>query len=388
MTPQEIWQYRFCLGRALPTGDLRENLVAQLADPVPVDTLFPRLKPWQDILAFRQTEFATPEERDAAKAEVMPKSQDYYGPLMNYCQSGDRPFLARLMLDIPNAAPTGGDIGKWGVYTYSFWKVLMRHMLSSHGDWLVGAILEHPQYRGFLNTEENIGPNSAQGNGSPPDENLARELHELLSVGDGVLSQETGDMREAALLLTGLRNFGFDPAYQEPGDRTVLGKRIAFRPDQTMIEEYLRWLAVHPAAAKTQVRRLVEPLLGTNFSRDAAFRERLEQVWLDTGGDRRAVLTAMVMDDAAWKPMRGAPVNSFVGYATHCNEHGLTHPAPERYQFGIRETLGYNFEHAPDPDGLPRDNRVIGGSFIVLRTVWRGTEAQRAKSMTHERIVV
>jgi uncharacterized protein (DUF1800 family) len=390
MTPQEIYSHRFCLGHPAPAGDLRQALARQLEGPVP--ELF-ELAPWQQVMDVRSRKTWTSDaERKAAHAAVIPKEWAFWNPLLRFTQNPERPFVARLMLDQPNAAPTGGDPGQFPVFSWSFWQGLMRNMLSPHGDWLVFAILDHMLYRFYLNADLNIGPNSKMGNRkSPPDENLARELHEVLSTGNGVLNQsaEGGDMREMALLLTGLRTTGFDPAYQEPGDRTVLGKTIKFRPDQSMIEEYLRWLAVHPKTAMKQVDKIVRPLLGTNLSLDPAFHERLADVWIRSGGDRRAMLTAMVLDDAAWKPQRGAPVNRLCGIAMHYNINRFQYEPlgkmPFSYWFNI---IGYRYENAPDPFGLPTDDRVIGGSLMALSTLWKGTEAQRAASLHYTRIIV
>lgn len=386
MTPQEIYRYRFCLGHPAPNGDLRAALARQLEGPVP--NIHPGLKTWQEIAGFKSSRL-TGEERKAQEAITIPGVKDYWDPLLNFTQTTDRPFLARLMLDIPNAAPTSESRVN---YTYSFWvHALQANLLSTHGDWLVSVILGHYLYRYYLNTNDNVGPNSQKGRvrmqgggfgpGTPPDENLARELHEILSVGDGVLHQETGDMSEAALLLTGLRNEGFDPIFQEPGDRVVLGKHIKFRPDTSMIEEYLRWLAVHPKTAEAQIERLVKPILGTNLTPN--LRAHLAQVWADTGGDRRKVLQAMVMHDDAWSSNRGAPVNTLVGFVTHLNENRITPPG-----LVWQNHLGYRFERAPDPEGLPMDERLIGASFLLYRTQWPGTAQQRHASMHYSRIVV
>jgi uncharacterized protein (DUF1800 family) len=341
-----------------------------------VPRLHEEIRPWQEVYRWDHTSYA--KRQEAGWPNPLPSPAQFWNPLIEFCRTTDRPFLARLLLDGPNFAPTSeGDVHQ----VYSFWgHCVLPNLLSKHGDLLKSVILNHSLYRSFLNTNLNVGPNSARGRKLPPDENLARELMEVLSYGPAF--QDTGDMTELALLLTGLRSDGYDPTYAEPGTRTILGRTFA----QGDIAGFLDWIAVHPATARHQVDRMVRPILGRNLT--PALHDHLAERWIATGGDRRAVLQAMVMHDDAWSPLRGAPVNTLVGYVSYLHEHGIV-LKPGKTPFVVWQThLGYRYEAAPNPKGLAIDDRLIGGGFLLHRAQWPGTLPQRLSAMSHTRTIV
>ena len=381
MTPQDIYTYRFCLGHKAPSGDLREELAQQLEGAPP--EVNPALSTWEEIahVAFGGLKGA---EREAAAAALVNSKMDYWQPKLRLSQTTNRPFVVRLMWDVVNRWPTFESRPK---FVYSWWAhVQHRYLLSQYADLVVAAILEHNLYRRYLNASENVGPNSLKGRGAPPDENLARELHEIGTTGPGVLEQTGPDMTEAALLLTGLRDAGFDPAFQEPGDRHVLGQTFSATPGSPkIIEQYLRWIAVHPNTAEHQTRKLALPILGRNFTRE--LHELMQQVWLDTGGDQRKVLQAMVLHDDAWSPVRAAPLSTAIRRATYLVANKLNVPL-DRDQFNHRAHTGYEFERAPNPEGLPIDERLIASSFLLYPLNWEGTAEQRASAMSYKGAIV
>jgi uncharacterized protein (DUF1800 family) len=94
-----------------------------------------------------------------------------------------------------------------------------------------------------------------------PNENLARELLELFSLGEGHYSE--GDVREAARALSGYRltadrQLVLDPRRHDPGPKTILGRTDAF--DGASLAD---WLAEQPATARHITSRLWLRLVGT-----------------------------------------------------------------------------------------------------------------------------
>jgi uncharacterized protein (DUF1800 family) len=93
-----------------------------------------------------------------------------------------------------------------------------------------------------------------------PNENLARELMELFSLGIGNYTE--ADVREAARALTG-RTVTDDGAYAENsaahdgGDKTILGKKDRFKGD-----DLVRMVLEHPATARRIAWRICELFLG------------------------------------------------------------------------------------------------------------------------------
>jgi uncharacterized protein (DUF1800 family) len=94
-----------------------------------------------------------------------------------------------------------------------------------------------------------------------PNENLARELLELFSLGEGHYTE--ADVREAARALSGYRlnaerQLVLDPRRHDPGPKTILGRTAAF--DGVSLAA---WLAEQPATARHITTRLWLQLVGT-----------------------------------------------------------------------------------------------------------------------------
>ncbi len=90
-------------------------------------------------------------------------------------------------------------------------------------------------------------------------ENLARELMELFTLGEGNYGE--GDVKEAARALTGwtVKNGEFRDvaAYRDDGEKTILGRRGAWRGD-----DLLAMLLEQPATSVRLARRVCEMLIG------------------------------------------------------------------------------------------------------------------------------
>jgi uncharacterized protein (DUF1800 family) len=102
------------------------------------------------------------------------------------------------------------------------------------------------------------GPANHKGN---PNENLARELLELFSLGEG--HYEEVDVREAARALSGYRldaeqMLVLDPRRHDFGTKTILGRTTSFNG-----ESLAGWLSEQPATARHITSRLWLQQVGT-----------------------------------------------------------------------------------------------------------------------------
>src|SRR5207249_7433812 len=132
---------------------------------------------------------------------------------------------------------------------------------------LLFSAATHPAMLRYLDNAQSAGPHSravafaarrAERQQEMPrltglNENLAREILELHTLGvNGGYTQ--ADVTSFAALLTGWRignqddGTRFDPAWHEPGRKTVLGKSYAEGPDA--LREVLHDLARHPSTAR------------------------------------------------------------------------------------------------------------------------------------------
>jgi uncharacterized protein (DUF1800 family) len=99
-----------------------------------------------------------------------------------------------------------------------------------------------------------------------PNENLARELMELFSMGIGNYTE--ADVKEAARALTGWTvaedGFAFNEKAHDDGEKTILGKTGKWKGD-----DLLRMVLEHPATAKRVAWRICELLLGEKANKSA-----------------------------------------------------------------------------------------------------------------------
>jgi uncharacterized protein (DUF1800 family) len=169
---------------------------------------------------------------------------------------------------------------------------------------LLRAAILHPAMLIYLDKQVSVGPGSriGQRHGAGLNENLARELLELhtLGVGSGYTQ---ADVTELAELLTGLavdRAEGtlFDPRRAEPGAETVLGQQFGGDPARIEhIHAVLDALAARPETARHIARKLAVHFVAD--TPDPGLVDRLAATFADSGGDLGTVAAALAADPVA-----------------------------------------------------------------------------------------
>lgn len=133
---------------------------------------------------------------------------------------------------------------------------------------------------------------SNQNRKGSPNENFARELMELFTIGIG--SYTDADVKEAARAFTGWRSnrrtgvYSFAAGQADRNPKTILGQTV------NSGEEVIRLLANHPAAA-----RFITAKLWFKFAApttiDSPVVSDLSSVFSSTGGDIKAVMKALFL---------------------------------------------------------------------------------------------
>jgi hypothetical protein len=199
-----------------------------------------------------------------------------------------------------------------------------------------------------------------------PNENLARELMELFTLGVGHYTET--DVKEAARALTGwklsLGRFRHWPADHDDGDKTILGRKGRFNGD-----DLVALLLEHPATAGRLAWRLCDWLMGENGVDTAAIEALaagLRQHDLDIGWAVETILRsrAFFAEKTLGNRVLG-PVEFLVGLprALECFD-----PPPSSLVVGEwTKRLGQELFYPPNVGGWPGGREWLTTQGIIGR---------------------
>jgi uncharacterized protein (DUF1800 family) len=255
------------------------------------------------------------------------------------------------------------------------------HISGRFADILIAATL-HPAMLSFLDQSASTGPNSLVGQRRKRglNENLARELLELHSLGVGASYSQT-DVRQMALLLTGLesnplKGFQFHTNRAEPGAEVVLGKPYGGE-GIAPIKAALTDLALRPETAAHIANKLA-----VHFVADQPNPElvaAMTRAYLDSGGDLQMVYAAMLDHPAAWAPERVKARQPVEFVLAALRAFGMTGTALRRMGRGqfLRMVLrpmrlmGQEWQQPIGPDGWPEEASAwITPQGLGARITW------------------
>jgi uncharacterized protein (DUF1800 family) len=184
------------------------------------------------------------------------------------------------------------------------------HVLGRFAD-MLKAVEQHPAMLFFLDNQQSLGPDSRAGQNRKRglNENLAREIMELHTLGvGGGYTQE--DVTSLARIITGWTfagrqgqlgapgSFAFNANAHQPGPQVLLGKTY----DATGLaqgEAALADIARHPSTANFIATKFVRHFVADDPPQ--AVVARLRDVFVKTDGDLKALATALVDSDEAWR---------------------------------------------------------------------------------------
>jgi uncharacterized protein (DUF1800 family) len=221
-------------------------------------------------------------------------------------------FVERLVVFWSNhfciSANKGGPARMWAG---SFEREAIRpHVLGRFGD-MLRAVEQHPAMLFFLDNQQSLGPDSRAGKNRNRglNENLAREILELHTLGvGGGYTQE--DVTALANIITGWTyagrlgqlgapgSFVFNANAHQPGAQRVMGK-IYDASGVAQGEAVLADIARHPSTAKFIAGKFARHFVADDPP--PALVARLADVFTRTDGDLKALATALVDSDDAWK---------------------------------------------------------------------------------------
>ncbi|MEM9601763.1 MAG: DUF1800 domain-containing protein [Pseudomonadota bacterium] len=209
-----------------------------------------------------------------------------------------------------------------------------------------------------------------------PNENYARELLELHTLGEGHYSET--DIRELARALTGARpdfktaKYAFNPRMHDDGEKTLFGQRGRFNPADA-VEIALG----HPRAARYPVERLWREFISESVPEDAI--ERLARHFIATDWSITELIRALLNEDAFWatdnrKRLVRSPIELVIGLQ---RETGIEIRKPARWVKTLK-ILGQEPFNPPDVAGWPGGLAWISSSSLDQRQTFINWVARRA----------
>jgi uncharacterized protein (DUF1800 family) len=203
-----------------------------------------------------------------------------------------------------------------------------------------------------------------------PNENYARELFELFSLGIGNYTEK--DVQESARAFTGWGTaegaYRFDPRQHDDGVKTVLG-----REGKLDGRDVLDVVAAHPATAGFLARKLCRYFV--NNDPDAAYVERVAEAYRRSGGHMRAVVEAVFRDPAFFDEANvRAVVKSPAEFTVSCLRT-LDVKVPLRTLAGPMRRMGQVLFAPPSVKGWDGGAAWLTSASLFERTNFAGTVA-------------
>lgn len=238
------------------------------------------------------------------------------------------------------------------------------HVLGRFAD-MLKAVEQHPAMLFFLDNQQSLGPDSRAGQNRKRglNENLAREIMELhtLGVGGGYTQ---GDVTSLARIITGWTfagrqgqlgppgSFVFNANAHQPGSQILLGKTYE-ATGLAQGEAALADLARHPATANFIATKFVRHFVADDPP--PALVARLRDVFVKTDGDLKALASALVDSDEAWRAPLTKMRSPYEFLVASGRLLARVPEDPSRYLNGLN-LLGQPLWAPPGPNGFPDSN--------------------------------
>ena len=234
--------------------------------------------------------------------------------------------------------------------------LLRGHALGSFRELLLG-VARDPAMLVYLDNRSNTR--------QAPNENYARELLELHTLGEGNGYTEH-DIREAARALTGWRieenqQSGFRPALFDPGRKTVLGQTGNFNNAQ-LIALIARHPPVGPYIVDKLVRAFVRP------EGDATLTARAAATFARTDGAIAEVMRVILLSDemyapSAYRAIIKSPTEIIVGA-----KRALELTPDGRTELDLSTRMGQRVYDPPNPAGWTGGEAWLNATTMLTRS--------------------
>jgi len=299
---------------------------------------------------------ASEAERKQYVRELIGKSLELRAWWLREMLDTPSPLSERMTLFWHNHFVSSQQKVKSPVLMYRQNRLLRQHALGNFGE-LLHAVAHDPAMVVYLD-------NVSNKKGSP-NENFAREVMELFTLGEGHYTEQ--DIKEAARAFTGWsldRNTGeyrFYRILHDRGEKTVLGRTGRFDGD-----EVLDILLEQPATAGFVVRKLWREFVSPDP--DPAEVARLAGIFRNSRYDIKTVLRALFTSPAFYAPQyRAVLIKSPVEFIVGTLRLFDIRPADLRPLALATRNLGQDLFAPPNVKGWPGGESWINSSTLLAR---------------------
>lgn len=233
--------------------------------------------------------------------------------------------------------------------------IIRQHALGTFGDLLM-AVSKTPAMLQFLNNQQNRK--------NAPNENFAREVMELFTLGRD--NYKENDIKEAARAFTGWQftpegEFAFRERVHDEGPKTIFGKKGAFRG-----EDVIKLLLEKPETARFVVDKIYRFFV--NETPDTNRIARLADQFYKNNYQISDLMESIFVADWFYdNANRGthvkSPVELLVGMR---HALGVTFDQPQPQVF-VQRTLGQVLFYPPNVAGWPGGRNWIDSSSLLFR---------------------
>ena len=279
------------------------------------------------------------------------------------------PLTERMTLFWHNHFATGQQKVRSGQLVYRHNVLLRSHALGNFGE-LLHAVSKDPAMLIYL---DNAGSRR-----QAPNENFAREVMELFTLGEGRYTES--DIKEAARAFTGWSidrdtgEFLYRPFFHDAGTKTVLGRTGRLGGD-----DVLEILLAKPETATFVTRKLWREFVSP--APDEREVGRLAGVFRDSRYAVKPLLRAMLLSESFWNPAnRGALIKSPVDLVVGTLHTFGIRPMTLRPAVSASALLGQNVFAPPNVKGWPGGEAWINSATLLgrkqlLDRIFRGSDA-------------
>jgi uncharacterized protein (DUF1800 family) len=270
--------------------------------------------------------------------------------------SSEQPLAERMVLFWHNHFTSSLKKVKYMPAMYRQNELFRREALGNFGT-LLKEVARDPAMLAYLDGARSVA--------RQPNENFARELLELFTLGEGHYGE--ADIKAAARAFTGWSTdketgkFVFHADQHDDGQKTFLGKTGRLGGD-----DVLNILLADPRTSRTVVEKLWREFV--SLVPEPAEVARLAKVFLDGGYEMKPLLRAMFLSEAFRDPAnRGALIKSPLDFVLGAATHLGVSAADDVGLLRMLQGLGQVPFDPPNVKGWPGGERWITSYTLLLR---------------------